>query len=222
MDNHPVVRYALTSLLKSRAAWTAEAASAEEAWNSIKTQPPDVIVLELEFDSGINGIELCRRVKTLQRAPRVLVFTGDSSPGAVVAAISAGTDSYLHKSVGYDEVVEAVEKTFLGQRLWVLDGKDGGPIDTRPVTNDVLTAMTRREEEVFGLVLRRYTNEEIAEELSLAHQTIKNQVSSVLRKLGVSGRRELFRKYSSQAGAPGQSGCSEQPSPFYGLPAAGG
>lgn len=61
--------------------------------------------------------------------------------------------------------------------------------------------MTRREEEVLGLVLRRWSNDEIAQELFLAPQTVKNYVSRVLAKLGVSSRRELFRSLRPSAGS---------------------
>ena len=201
VDHHPVVRYALSSLLDARAAWTAEAATGEEAWQATTTRSPSVVVLETELEGRISGMELCQRIKAMKKAPRVVVFTGSGSSSAVVSAISAGADSFLHKSVGSGELVDAVEKTFLGQRLWLLGKEDKAKvIDTRSVVHDGLTTMTRREEEVLSLVLRRYTNEEIAQELSLAQQTIKNQVSNALRKLGVNGRRELFRKYSSQNG----------------------
>lgn len=200
VDHHPVVRYALSSLLDTRVAWTAEAATSDEAWNAVKTSRPGVVVLELELDGATSGADLCQRVKAMDNAPRVVVFTGDTSPGAVVSAISAGADSFLHKSVGSSELVDAVVRTYNGQRMWILGKNEREHIDVRSVTPDGLPAITRREEQVLSLVLRRYTNEEIASELSLASQTIKNQVSSALRKLGVSGRRELFRKYSSQAG----------------------
>ncbi|MGW5731441.1 MULTISPECIES: response regulator transcription factor [Streptomyces] len=200
VDHHPVVRYALSSLLDARVAWTAEAATSDEAWSAVKTTCPGVVVLELELDGATSGADLCQRVKAMEDAPRVVVFTADTSPGAVVSAISAGADSFLHKSVGSSELVDAVVRTYNGQRMWILGQNEREHIDVRSVTADGLPAITRREEQVLSLVLRRYTNEEIASELSLASQTIKNQVSSALRKLGVSGRRELFRKYSSQAG----------------------
>lgn len=100
VDNHPVVRYALSSLLDARAAWTAEAASGDEAWNAIVARCPSVVVLEMELEGRASGAELCQKVKAMDKAPHVLFFTSDSSPSAVVAAISAGADSFLHKSVG--------------------------------------------------------------------------------------------------------------------------
>ncbi|MFD0419873.1 response regulator transcription factor [Streptomyces sp. NPDC127108] len=200
VDRHPVIRYALSSLLDTRVAWTAEAATSDEAWKVVRNSCPGVVVLELELEGTTSGADLCQQVKAMENSPRVVVFTGDTSPGAVVAAISAGADSFLHKSVGSAELVDAVVRTHLGQRMWILGKNERDHIDVRSVTSDGLPAITRREEEVLSLVLRRYTNEEIAGELSLAPQTIKNQVSSALRKLGVSGRRELFRKYSFQAG----------------------
>ncbi|WP_051819621.1 response regulator transcription factor [Streptomyces sp. NRRL S-920] len=200
VDRHPVVRYALSSLLDTRVAWTAEAATSDEAWNAVTTSCPGVVVLELELDGATSGADLCQRVKAMEDAPRVVVFTADTSPGAVVTAISAGADSFLHKSVGSSELVDAVVRTYNGQRMWILGKNEREHVDVRSVMPDGLPAITRREEQVLSLVLRRYTNEEIASELSLASQTIKNQVSSALRKLGVSGRRELFRKYSSPAG----------------------
>ena len=91
VDRHPVIRYALSSLLDTRVAWTAEAATSDEAWHVVRNSCPGVVVLELELEGATSGADLCQQVKAMDNSPRVVVFTGDTSPGAVVAAISAGS-----------------------------------------------------------------------------------------------------------------------------------
>lgn len=195
VDGHPLVRQALSDLLETwpEADRVHQAESTDEAVRILTDHAVDLLVSELQLRGELDGADLCRRAKMLPRPPRVLIYSGTNSPWALSSTLSAGADSFAHKSIGSSELLDIIEQTRKGQRLWVLgDGADQpGPDTTAVVTTH--PAMTRREQEVLSLVLRRYTNEEIAHQLSLAHQTVKNHVSSVLRKLGVASRRELFR-----------------------------
>jgi DNA-binding NarL/FixJ family response regulator len=196
VDGHPAIRLAVATLLAShsRVRHVHEAMTPEQAMRAALSRRPTFVVLETRLGRQPHqGSGLCRWLKQLPEPPRVLVYSADDSPAHVTAAIAAGADSFVHKSASCPTLVDAIERTRAGQRVWVLGEHPAAPAEADQPLMTGEKAMTRREEEVLSLLLRRYTNDEIAAELCLAHQTVKNHVSSVLRKLGKRSRRELFR-----------------------------
>lgn len=191
VDDHPIVRHALRDLIDARTGMRVVgiAAAGSDVPREIARLRPALVVQEWDLDDHGGG-RLCSAVKELPWPPRVLVYTGNPAPDAVVDALHAGADSYLHKSADVTEVVDAVEQTCAGARIWL-------PRRLSPTTaHDSFAAadpfvMTDREKQVLALLVQRYNNHEIAAELNLAYQTVKNYVSGVLRKVGVTSRNEL-------------------------------
>jgi DNA-binding NarL/FixJ family response regulator len=170
VDDHPTVRLGLKHLLESAGnEVVGEAGNATDAVRLAGELRPDVVLLDLRLGDD-SGIEVCREMKAMPGAPRVLVFTAHTGVEDVAAATLAGADGYLHKGTVAEELLDAVERTHAGRRIWLLP-----------------TA----EKEVFALVLKRRTNAEIAGELYISLYTVKNHVSSILRKLGLKSRREI-------------------------------
>lgn len=189
VDEHPLTRYALRRLLDPVAGTVHEADHPGPALECARRRHPDVVVLDLKLPGGMTGIGLCARIKKLARPPRVMVLSAHIASQAIVSALAAGADSYVDRATACAEVVAAVERTARGERVWALEHS---PAPARPPALAGHPELTRREQEVLALVLRRRTNAEIADELVLARQTVKNHVSNALRKLGMSTRRELF------------------------------
>ena len=133
-----------------------------------------------------------RSLKSRSEAPGVVVHTAHNSVEDVFTSQLSGADSFVHKGEVTQKLVEAVKETHAGRRVWLLgEGRRNPHPPTVPHGEDD-PRLTRREKEVFHLLLGRYTNAEIAQELSISLQTTKNHVSSVLRKLGVQSRSGLF------------------------------
>ena len=148
------------------------------------------MIFDLRLDEG-SVIEACRAIKTLPHPPRVLIFTAHTSAGDVAAATPAGADGYLHKGAAGEELLEAVRRTHAGERVWLLPTGNEKEAQVHLRETSSKARLTPKEKEVFALVLRRRTNPEIAEELYLSLYTVKNHVSSILRKLGLKSRREI-------------------------------
>lgn len=196
VDDQPLVRYALRTLLESRADIQSiiEAGSEQEALRACAKTLPDVVITELFFAAGPVGARICQFFKEKSDEVKVMVYTSASAPSAVAVAMNAGADSFVHKSVGCVELLDAVDRTKSGQRTWILRAA------SRPfqVKRDKTAALTPREEEILELLLHRWSNAEIAQELRLAKQTVKNYVSRVLQKLGFASRRDLLRSLGSR------------------------
>nr|MYR36751.1 hypothetical protein [Streptomyces sp. SID4944] len=114
------------------------------------------------------------------------------TPRRVVDCIRSGAAGFVHESCPPESIVHGLHDVLRGRSFWHL-GADSPPPERGKLRPVGASKLSRREEEVFGLLLRRCSNEEIAQELDLTHQTVKNYASRVFHKVGVSGRKELFR-----------------------------
>lgn len=157
---------------------------------ALETQA-DVVMIDTRLADLHQDFDLCRRLKGLPRPPKVLMYSADNSARTVTASLSAGVDGFVHLSARPDELVGAVHGVHRAEPAWLL-GADQPSHAARRGGHPRGHGMTRREEHILTLLLQRYTNEEIAAELCLANQTVKNYVRSILRKLGLPSRKYLF------------------------------
>lgn len=192
VDGYPIIRHALRELFGAQHGFqvVGVAGSGAEALHAARTLRPQVVVQEWNIEGDEDGDDLCRSLKKSPWPAKVLVYSANSSSDAVVGALSAGADSYLHKSSEVDVLVDVLQRTCAGERVWMPKHQTGRD-RLAELTEADHFAMTPREKDVLVLLLQRYSNHEIAVRLHLAHQTVKNHVSCVLRKLGATNRRDL-------------------------------
>ena len=191
VDDHPTVLFGLKHLLGSAGFEVAgEAGNAAEAVRLAEALHPDLVLLDLRLGED-SGIEACREIKALPHTPRVLVFTAHASVEDVAGATLAGADGYLHKGVAGEELLDAIRRTHAGVRVWLLPAENQEEAAARMRKTSDEARLTPKEKEVFALVLKRRTNPEIASDLYISLYTVKNHVSSILRKLGLKSRREI-------------------------------
>jgi two-component system, NarL family, response regulator DevR len=192
VDDHEVVRRGLREMLDDEddIQVVAEAGGVAEAVARASSALPDVAVVDVQLPDG-NGVELCKRLRTLPDGPRCLVLTAFDDEEALVGAIMAGASGYLLKQVRGQDLVTAVREVAAGRSL--LD-----PITTarvldrmrRPAEPDALESFTDQERRVLDLIGEGMTNRQIAERLFVAEKTVKNYVTSVLAKLGMERRTQ--------------------------------
>ncbi len=191
VDDHPTVRFGLRHLLVSAGfEVVGEAEDAAGALRLVAELRPDLVLLDLRLGED-SGIEVYREIKAHPEAPCVLVFSAHSSVEDVAGATLAGADGYLHKGVEGEELIDAVRRTVAGGRVWLLPSENEEEAAARIREASSEARLTPKEKEVFALVLTRRTNAEIAGELYISLYTVKNHVSSILRKLGLKSRREI-------------------------------
>ncbi len=195
VDDHEVVRLGLRGLLERQPGWqvVAEAATADEAVTRALEYRPDVVVMDIRL-AGSSGIDACRRIIGQIPDTRVIMLTSYAEEELLFDAIAAGAAGYVLKQIGSDELVRAIETVGRGEAL--LD-----PSLTRRVLAKVREAarkeafaafadLTEQELRVLALISEGKTNREIAEALYLGEGTVRNYVSNILGKLGVSNRAE--------------------------------
>jgi two-component system response regulator DevR len=195
VDDHEVVRLGLKSLLERHPQFEiiGEAASAREALEQVAENHPDVVVMDIRLP-GTSGIEACEEITSRFPETRVLMLTSYAEDEMLFSAIRAGASGYILKQIGGEELVHALEAVARGEAL--LD-----PAVTQRVFQEVRRAvkeeeasafvhLSQQEKHVLLLVSEGKTNREIAKALFLGEGTVRNYVSSILSKLGVSNRAE--------------------------------
>ncbi len=195
VDDHEVVRLGLKALLERHPQFEiiGEAASAREALEQVANNHPDVVVMDIRLP-GTSGIEACEEITTRFPDTKVLMLTSYAEDEMLFSAIRAGASGYVLKQIGGEELVHALEAVARGEAL--LD-----PAVTQRVFQEVRRAvkeeeasafvhLSQQERHVLLLVSEGKTNREIAKALFLGEGTVRNYVSSILSKLGVSNRAE--------------------------------
>ncbi|MDY0020687.1 MAG: response regulator transcription factor [Anaerolineae bacterium] len=195
VDDHEIVRLGLRALLSRNPDFAVvdEAGSAEEALEKVKQHRPNIVVMDIRLP-GANGIEACRTIKLAVPETHVIMLTSYAEDEMLFDAINAGASGYVLKQVGGDDLVRAIQCIGRGEAL--LD-----PTLTQRVLERVrqaarqeqaaaFTDLTEQELRVLGLVAEGRTNKEIAIELFLGEGTVRNYVSSILAKLGLTNRAE--------------------------------
>jgi DNA-binding NarL/FixJ family response regulator len=192
VDDHEIVRRGLRELIEADGDLTVvgEAGTAEEALGRIAALRPDVAVLDVQLPDG-DGIEVCREVRSSLPEVECVMLTSFADDEAVYAAIMAGASGYLLKQVRGPDLVAGIRRVAAGESL--LDPAVTARVLDRlrnHQPDDELAALTARERKILMLIADGLTNRQIGDELFLAEKTVKNYVSNLLSKLGMSRRTE--------------------------------
>ena len=195
LDDHEIVRRGLAELLEAEddIAVVGEAATAAQAVTQVPALLPDVAVLDVQLPDG-DGVSVCRELRSsVTPAPACLMLTSHSDDEALFGAIMAGASGYLLKQVSGVDLVGAIRTVAAGGSLLdptaataVLERMRRGwmPDDPRYAT------LSPQERRILDHIADGRTNRQIGAEMHLAEKTVKNYVSSLLHKLGVTRRTE--------------------------------
>ena len=168
-----------------------EAGTAEEAVRRVGYDSPDVVVLDVRLPDG-SGVEACREIR--QRFPevKVLMLTSFADEEALMAAILAGASGYVLKRVKSDDLLGDIRRVGAGESLLDPEMVDRLFHRLRSGSEDdeLLSRLTKQERRIVEYIADGLTNRQIAEEMFLAEKTVKNYVSTLLAKLGMSRRSE--------------------------------
>lgn len=195
VDDHEVVRLGLKTLLERHPQFevVGEAGNARDAIDLVSRIKPDVVLMDIRLP-GASGIEACEEITKNNPNSKVIMLTSYAEDEMLFSAIRAGASGYVLKQIGGEDLVKAIESVGRGEAL--LD-----PAVTQRVIQEVRRAvkeeeasafvnLSQQEKHVLIAVSEGRTNREIAKSLYLGEGTVRNYVSSILSKLGVSNRAE--------------------------------
>ena len=194
-DDQATVRDGLAMLLKLEPdidiVGTAE--DGAEAVEMAADKKPDLILMDLKMPI-MNGVEATRQIKMKHPEIKVVVLNTYADDEWVFDSIQAGASGYLLKDTPREELIKAVRGTVTGKTY--VDPSVAGKVleqvssrQTQPATL-ITSKLTQREVEVLRLIARGLSNADIADRLFLSDGTVRNHVSAILAKLGVSDRTQ--------------------------------
>ena len=192
-DDHEVVREGLRVLISRQAGLSVvgEAGSVAEAIEAAERAKPDVVIMDVRLPDG-SGVEACRAIREARPETKMIMLTSYADDEALFAAIIAGASGYLLKQTRGQAVIDAITAVAAGRSL--LDPEVTGKVLERlresRAEDPALASLTEQERKVIAGLAEGRTNREIGEALFLAEKTVKNYVSRILDKLGLSRRGE--------------------------------
>lgn len=193
VDDHEVVRAGLKSLIDSQddMSVVGEAGTAAEGVRRVGFDEPDVVVLDVRLPDG-SGVEACREIRERFPEVKVLMLTSFADEEALMAAILAGASGYVLKRIKTDELVRDIRRVGAGESLLDPEMTDRlfQRLRTGSSEDPLLGKLTKQERTIVDHIAAGLTNKQIAEEMFLAEKTVKNYVSNVLAKMGMSRRSE--------------------------------
>jgi DNA-binding NarL/FixJ family response regulator len=200
-DDHPLTRDALAALLASGGfEVVGEASDGLEALERAQSLQPDLLLLDLTMP-GIDGLSALPRLRSACPGCEVVVLTASGTEENLLAAIRAGAAGYLLKSEPPERILsflhgvangEAALSGEVARRL--LDQVRNGGRRGGAVPEHIARSLSAREVEVLLLLDDHLSTDDIAKRLFISEHTVRSHVKSLLRKLGVSSRREALEQ----------------------------
>jgi len=191
VDDHTVVRGGLRLFLLAfpDLELIGEASSGEMALELCKLHEPDVVIMDILMP-GMNGIDATHQIRTKFPATQVIALTSFPDDQLVRDAINAGAAGYLLKTTSAKELVEAIRAVEQGKSVFSPEAEK--ILAQRKQESYYHEDLTKREWEIYRLVMVGKNNGEIAQELVISVSTVKYHVSNILSKLGVKNRAEAI------------------------------
>lgn len=185
VDDHPVVRAGLASMLSTHAELQVigSASSGEEALVMIQHHIPDIVLLDLRMP-GLNGIDMLVAAKKNGSQVRAIILTSYETDEDIYRAVQAGAQGYLLKDTPFKEMLEAIRAVNAGKRYIPQQ------IAQRLAERMMRTELTARELEILKMLAKGPTNKQIGHALGISDYTVRNHVNSIIEKLEVSDRTE--------------------------------
>jgi DNA-binding NarL/FixJ family response regulator len=202
IDDHPLYREGVKKAITSFADLTivGEAGNGRDGMDLIRNMHPDVAILDVNLPDE-NGLQVARRVGSEMPETRIVLLTGYTDAEQPLHAFRAGAHAYCSKDIEHEQLAGIIREVNSGK--WVFEGR---VMDAREKqtwldehmaglksdagSEDLFAPLTQRESEILNLVARGLTNKQIGYLLGISEQTVKNHLTSLLRKIGASDRTQ--------------------------------
>ncbi|NRD78067.1 response regulator transcription factor [Bacillus sp. BRMEA1] len=194
-DDHPHARQAILEMLEDDPYFSivGTATNGEEAVQLTKNLLPDLLLMDIKMPI-INGLEATKIIKEMFPYTKVIILSVSDSVEDLFTAIQYGAQGYLLKTMDPDDWLRYLHSIAEGSNNAVksLAGKLLYQFRERDVQNTpAVSSLTPREKEILGLVSKGLTNKQVAEQLFIAENTVKNHIKNLLQKLDLENRVQL-------------------------------
>lgn len=203
IDEQPLFRAGIRATLERMGDCfiVGESTDATEVLELVRTSNPDVALI----DAGLihsDPLEIARQARHLAPRMAIIILTPSEDEERLFQSIKVGAAAYYTRSITPDELVEAVRKVSRGEYLINDDVLSKPQLASRvlrsfreltveeedPGTKDLYSPLSSREVEILDYIARGNSNKEIAKSLKISDQTVKNHITSILKKLSVNDR----------------------------------
>lgn len=203
VDDHPIFQQGLVDSLSLHEDIdiVGRAANGEQALELIKDQEPDIALLDVNLP-GMNGQQVARQIVQDKIPTKVILVTAYDDLEQILHAMRAGASAYCSKDINPERLAEIIRQVHDGKFIiadqtltrdeldqWLM-GQIEGIQRSYSDPGEPFYPLSAREMEVLHYVTEGMSNKEIAMSLGISHQTVKNHVTSILRKLGVEDRTQ--------------------------------
>ncbi len=190
LDDHELIRRGLRDLLDGTddIEVVGESGTAHEGARRILALRPDVALLDVQLPDR-SGVEVCRWVLNRDPTIRALMLTTFDDEEARMAAILAGASGFVLKQIRGTDLTDAIRRVFSGQSIPAPAPEDRAQL-TGPDADPRMASLTGQERRVLSLIVEGLTNSQIGDRLGIGEKTVRNHVTNLLAKLGLSRRTQ--------------------------------
>jgi two-component system, NarL family, response regulator DegU len=172
----------------------------DDVYNIMDTMPPDVTVIDID-NSPDSGLAVARRIKQHSPSIAIVMLTSNPTDEQLFQVLKSQAASYLSKETTADKLIEIIRRVAHGEHP-INESVTTRPkiaeqvleqfqeLSSRSAAASVISPLTPREMEILGYMAKGLLNKQIAVQLNISEQTIKNHVTSILRKLNANARTE--------------------------------
>lgn len=204
MDDHPVFRGGLRGLLEldDEIQVVGEAQDGHQALEMARALKPQVVLMDVNLPL-MNGLQATRELTADRSDVAVIILTAYHDDEQMLHAVRAGAYGYFPKEVAPSELLNAIRMVSQGNYVindevlakpqvasWLIHQFESMQVGAEDAPEETFRALSTREMEILKLITRGLSNKEIAKALGISRQTVKNHMTSILRKLAVNDRTQ--------------------------------
>lgn len=199
VEDHAVVRLGLKTLIEKNTEMIvcAEAGTLRESYSKLSECNPDLVLLDIKLPDG-SGIEGCKRIKKTSPSTKVIILTAYAENHIIIDSIKAGAEGFLLKNANGDVIISAIEDVIHGKS--VLDSSIADIIfkQVKDTEKNAEGNLTVQDKQILEYICLGKTNKEIGQNLYISEKTVRNYVSRIMKKIGVTNRTEAAAFWSGQ------------------------
>ena len=204
IDDHEMLRLGTSGWITSNSDWKCcgSAGTHEQAFVDFESMAgqgggtagegslPSLLICDLNFYDENTGFDFMSKIHSMYPDVKIIVYSMFFAAGIVQSAVNSGASGYVSKNASCAELLEGMEKVLAGD-IFIQEVLK----PNLKKYNSFTDALTRREKEVMELLIRRYSNDEIANQLGIKKMAVENYISLIYEKTGVNDRNDLLTRY---------------------------